>query len=118
MKYMLLIYAPEDTSGQAGEPDMAEMQRWFDYSQALVDAGVHVAGEALMPTTTATTVRVRDGQTLHTDGPFAETKEVLGGFYMVDVDDLDAALEWAARCPGATGGTMEFRPVMTFDMPE
>ncbi len=117
MKYLLLIYTPEDPTAQATEPDPAEMQVWFDYTQAMIDAGVHVAGEALLPTATATTVQVRDGKTLHTDGPFAETKEVLGGFYMVDVDDLDAALDWAARCPASTSGSIEVRPVAEFDLP-
>jgi len=72
-----------------------------------------VAGDALQPTSTATSVRVRDGETLTTDGPFAETKEVLGGYYLIDVETLDEALEWAAKIPGAGHGTIEVRPVVT-----
>ncbi len=97
---------------------MEDMKPWFDYTNEMQESGAHLGGEPLQPSVTATTVRNRDGETLTTDGPFAETKEVLGGFYMVDVDDLDAALEWSAKCPGATGGTMEVRPVAEFDMPE
>ena len=73
--------------------------------------------EALEGTETATTVRVRDGERVVTDGPYAETREVLGGFYLLDVPDLDAAIEWAARCPGASYGTMEVRPIHEFDAP-
>lgn len=113
MQYMLLIYSPE--SDDQTPPDPAEMQRWFDYDQALHDEGVHVAGAPLHGTSAATTVRNRDGDTVTTDGPFAETKEVLGGYYIVDVADLDAALEWAARCPGADHGSIEVRPVMSMD---
>jgi hypothetical protein len=92
----------------------AEMPRWFEYTQALQDAGVMVAGDALQPIDTATTVRVRDGETLITDGPFADTKEALGGYYIIDVADLDAALKWAARIPNVTRGSVEVRPVMVF----
>jgi hypothetical protein len=74
-------------------------------------AGVLVGGERLRPTSDATTVRVKDGKTQVLDGPYAETKEQLGGYYMIDVPDLDAALSWAARCPGAATGTMEVRPI-------
>ena len=72
-----------------------------------------VAGDALQPITTATSIRVRDGETLTTDGPFAETKEVLGGYYLIDVDTIDEALDWAAKIPGAKHGTIEVRPVVT-----
>lgn len=74
-----------------------------------------MGGEALQPSQTATTVRLKDGERVVTDGPFAETREVLGGFYMIDVSDLDTALDWAARCPGAKYGSMEIRPIMEFD---
>ena len=84
----------------------------MSYTQAMHDAGVHVAGEPLQPTQTATTVRVRDGETLTLDGPFAETKEILGGFYLLEVSDLDAALDWAARAPHVGHGSVEVRPVM------
>jgi hypothetical protein len=115
MRYLLLIYSEEPT----GAPDPAEgekvMQEYWAYSQALQEAGVVQAGEALDPSNTATTVAVKDGERIMTDGPFAETREVLGGFYLVDVPDLDAALDWAARCPGAKYGKIEVRPVMEFD---
>ena len=91
------------------------MPRWFEYTQALRDAGVMVAGEALQEADTATTVRVRNGQRLTSDGPFAETKEVLGGYYVIDVADLDAALSWAERIPNVGYGSVEVRPVMVFD---
>ena len=84
------------------------------YTAELDRAGVRLAGEALQPNPTATSVRVRDGQTVTTDGPFAETKEGLGGFYLIEAPDLDAALAWAAKCPGAKYGTMEVRPVLDF----
>jgi hypothetical protein len=84
---------------------------YFAYTEAMQKAGVLVGGERLRPTSDATTVRVKDGKTQVLDGPYAETKEQLGGYYMIDVPDLDAALSWAARCPGAATGTMEVRPV-------
>ena len=80
----------------------------------LRDKGQYVSGEALQPTATATTVRVRDGKTLTTDGPFAETKEALGGFYLVEAKDLDEALALGAACPGAKWGSIEVRPVVDF----
>lgn len=112
MKYMLLIYEAE---AQAGEPDPAELQKWFDLTEEMQREGVMVAGDALQPTATATTVRIRDGRTVTSDGPFAETKEQLGGYYIVDVPDLDEALRWAARMPNADRGSIEVRPVMEFD---
>ena len=87
------------------------MKEWFDYSQWLVDQGWMEAGAPLEPTTTATTVRAKDGKVVTTDGPFAETKEQLGGYYIVDCADLDQAIEAAGRCPGAKYGTMEVRPI-------
>ena len=115
MQYMLLIYSEPFDADAA--PDEGEMKRWFDYTEELRSAGVHVAGDALHPVQTATTVRNRDGETLTTDGPFAESKEVLGGYYLIDVDDLDAALTWAARCPGADYGSIEVRPIVVFEPP-
>lgn len=112
MQYMLLIY---DDEAKAGEPDDAEMAKWFEVTQAMQEAGVMVGGEALHPTPTATTVRVQNGETVTTDGPFAETREQLGGYYIVDVSDLDAAIEWAARLPSADRGPVEIRPVLVFD---
>ena len=115
MRYLLLIYGEEPT----GAPDPAEseqvMNEYWAYTSAITEAGVQRAGEALEPSTTATTVRVKGGEKVVTDGPFAEAREVLGGFYLIDVPDLDAAIEWAARCPGAKYGSVEVRPIMEFD---
>jgi len=113
-QYTLLIYVPSE-GRPAPEDGGATSEQWYDYTQQLQDAGVHVAGEGLEPVASATTVRVRDGETLITDGPFAETKEMLGGFYIVDVPDLDAALKWAAKMPSIAYGSTEIRPVMVFD---
>lgn len=112
MKYMLLIYEAE---AHEGEVDPEELQKWFDLTESMEEAGVMVAGDALQPVGTATTVRARDGRTVTSDGPFAETKEQLGGFYIVDVPDLDEALRWAERMPNVGRGSIEVRPVMEFD---
>ncbi|MCW3039937.1 MAG: YciI family protein [Solirubrobacterales bacterium] len=116
MHYMLLIYTdPDDAPQVASETEgRAMMKGWFDYTTALHEAGVHVAGDALHPADTASTVRVRSGERLVTDGPFAETKEWLGGYYVIDVPDLDAALDWAARMPNIAYGSVEVRPLMVF----
>lgn len=116
MKYMILIAGEEPDTPPSEEDQAAEMDQWYAYDAALKDAGAYVAGEALQPSATATTVRVRNDETLLTDGPFAETKEVLGGFYLIDVDDLDEALDWAAKCPSSRYGANEVRPVM--EIPE
>ena len=114
MKYMLLIYSAPDAGPQWGTPERdLQMKRYFEFSNEVVEKGLFVAGDPLEDTNTATTVRVRDGKTLTTDGPFAETKEVLGGYYLIDVETLDEALEWAAKIPGAAYGTIEVRPVVT-----
>jgi hypothetical protein len=109
-QYMLLIYTPVD--GPPAGTDPEQSAKWFEYTQALQDAGVHVGGEALQPVDSATTVRVRDGETRIIDGPFAETKEFLGGYYILDCPDLDTALGWAARMPNIHYGTTEVRPVL------
>ena len=109
MKYMLLIH--DDATLRPEGEDEAINKAYFEYTQELVSAGVIQGGDALEPSTTATTVRVRNGEMLTTDGPYAETKEQLGGFYIVDVPDLDAALNWAAKIPSATFGSIEVRPV-------
>ena len=88
---------------------------WFDYTRAMKDAGTLAGAEQLRGTDTATSVRVRDGERLLTDGPFVETKEHLLGFYLVDVPDLDAAVEWAAKMPAVRHGTVEVRPVVRGD---
>jgi hypothetical protein len=109
-QYMLLIYGPEDNL--TAEEREAERPRWYEYTMSLRDAGVHVAGDALYDVETATTIRVRDGETQITDGPFAETKELLGGYYVIDVPDLDTALAHAARMPSIERGSIEVRPVV------
>ena len=114
-QYMLLIYVPTE-GGPSPEEQAAEGPRWFEYTEGLRSAGVHIAGDALQGRETATTVRVRDGETQITDGPFAETKELLGGYYLIDVPDLDAALEHAARIPSVGRGSVEIRPVMDLSM--
>ncbi|MEM9562799.1 MAG: YciI family protein [Actinomycetota bacterium] len=113
MRYMLLLYSAENAGPQPGTDEFAaEMEEWFNYTNEITEAGHMLGGEPLQPSGTATTVRVRDGEALTTDGPFAETKEVLGGFYMIDVPDLDAAREWAAKIPSAPYGSVEIRPIM------
>ena len=87
------------------------------YTEAMKQAGAFVAGDALQPSDTATVVRVRDGRTQVLDGPYAEAKEQLAGYYLIEAKDLDAALEWAARCPGAAWGTMEVRPPLRSHRP-
>jgi hypothetical protein len=85
---------------------------WAAYAESLAKAGVMVGGNGLEVSDTATTVRLREGQRRVQDGPYADTKEQLGGYFIIDVPNLDAALEWAARCPGASDGTIEVRPVL------
>lgn len=116
MHYMLLLYSEFDggTAPRTKEELDAMMAPWRAYSQDLKDAGAFIAGEPLKATSTATCVRVREGDVTTTDGPFAETTETLGGFYWIDVPDLDEALKWAARCPLAAYGTVEVRPIQTF----
>ena len=112
MQYLLLIYGEERAYENATREQTNEIVAAFmAYSQALSDGKVLVASNRLRPTSAATTVRIADGKTKVLDGPFAETKEQLGGYYLIDVPDLDAALSWAARCPGASHGTIEVRPL-------
>ncbi|WP_044237761.1 YciI family protein [Chondromyces apiculatus] len=115
MQYMILIY--DDESVWASMPEAQSQQLFGEYrayTEEMTKAGVLRGGDALKPVSTATTVRVREGKTLTTDGPFAETKEQLGGYYIVEVPDLEAALKWAAKCPSAAIGSIEVRPVMDF----
>jgi hypothetical protein len=114
MKYMLLIYGVEPTSAPSPEDLKTEMDAYNAYTKLLQDRNAMVAGEALHPISSSTTVRVRSGKTTTTDGPFAETKEQLGGFYIVEAKDLDEATEFAAACPGAKVGSIEVRPVVDF----
>ncbi|MGH2815505.1 MAG: YciI family protein [Actinomycetota bacterium] len=118
MRYALLIYASEqDWASQTEEESQAVNQEYMAFTKDIVDRGLMKGGEALQPTSTATSVRLRNGDTLTTDGPFAETKDQLGGFYLVDCKDLDEAVEVAAGIPDARRGTIEVRPVMEVDMP-
>ena len=114
MQYALLIYSAEPTEEVPRENVMAEMEGYNTFSQALRERGAMLGGEALDSTATATTVRVVDGRTVTTDGPFAETKEALGGFYLVEAADLDEAIGFAAMIPGATHGCIEVRPVWDY----
>ena len=112
MQYLLLIYQNEaeaDTAGEAATKQMHEEYRTF--TQSIIQAGHFKAGDALNRTSTATTVRVRNGKTMTTDGPFAETREQLGGYYLIDAQDVDEATSIAARVPGARIGSIEVRPV-------
>jgi hypothetical protein len=113
MQYVLLIYGAENRE-LSPEAQGAEMQAYFALNAELRAQNALVQGEALMPAATATTVRVRDGQRLVTDGPFAETREVLGGYYVVEAPDLDAAIAIAAKIPGAQDGSVEIRPLVVF----
>ncbi len=115
MRYMLLIYSQEGQWANAGEAEQeAEMAKWYRYTEELRNAGVSTAGDALQPTATATCVRDNGDAPMVTDGPFAETKEQLGGYYLLDVADLDEAIKWAHKCPGAAKGTIELRPIQEF----
>ena len=116
MQYLLMIYQNE---AEYGKIDAATNQKILEeygaFTQSIIQSGHFKAGDGLQSTTTATTVRVRDGKTLTTDGPFAETREQLGGYYLVEARDLDTALAIAARIPGARTGSIEVRPVMVYD---
>ena len=116
MQYLLLIYENESNWAKMPEADQGKMfGEYMQFTKSIAESGQLVGGEALQPVKSATTVRVRDGKTLTTDGPFAETKEQLGGYYIVDVGSIDEALEWAAKIPGAQHGSVEVRPVMVFE---
>ena len=112
MKYAILIYDDESVDHAA----RADMEAWGAFTQEVMTKGVMQAGEALQPTATATTVRVQNGRTVSSDGPFAETKEQLGGFYILECKDLDEAIEYAAKIPSAPYGSVEVRPVIDFEM--
>jgi len=112
VRYLLLIYSDEKAIARIPEAELrGVLAEYDDYSADLRDKGAFEAGQRLRPTSTATSVRIRGGKKLVTDGPFAETKEQLGGFYMIDAKDLDEAVAWAARIPGARHGTIEVRPI-------
>ena len=112
MQFTLLIYEPpEDFEERETERGEAHLAAWRQYYRALVEAGVYVTGSPLQPESTGTTVRVRNAHRQVQDGPYADTKEQLGGFIILELPTLDAALEWAARCPTASTGALEVRPV-------
>jgi hypothetical protein len=112
MQYLLLIYGDEAAMAAVTEANAGKMMAAYTaYTEAMAKAGVLEGGNRLRPTSAATTVRIANGKTAVLDGPYAETKEQLGGYYMINVPDLDAALSWAERCPGASTGVVEVRPV-------
>ena len=118
MRYMLLIYDDEQHwAAMSPEENEKVMQAYYAYHGEVNEAGVFRSGEPLQASSAATTVRVRDGQTLTTDGPFAETKEQLGGFYVLDCENLDEAITWAAKIPSSVLSAIEVRPIMEMGPP-
>jgi hypothetical protein len=116
MKYMLMAYSEEAMWMKMTKAQQEQgMASYMAYSEALNKAGVYAASGRLQPTATATTVRVANGKSQVLDGPYADSKEQLGGYFLIDVPDLDSAISWAARCPAASHGTVEVRPI--WDMP-
>jgi hypothetical protein len=113
MQYLLLIYNDEETWQRMPDEERGKIvQEYFALTDDLRERGAYVGGNPLQPTATATTVRVRDGEQLVTDGPFAETKEQLGGYFLVEAESIDEAIEYAGRIPGARHGSVEVRPIM------
>ena len=116
MQYLLMIYQNEvEYAKNDAETNQKMLQEYGVFTQSIIQSGNFKAADRLRPTTTATTVRVRDGKTLTTDGPFAETREQLGGYYLVEAKDLDEALAIAARIPSARIGSIEVRPIWVYD---
>lgn len=116
MKYLLTIYSDESQWAKATPQDLEDMMSAYEaYSREITEAGVMLGGEGLSPSSTSTTVRVRGDEVLTSDGPFAETREQLGGYYLLDCRDADEAIGWAARMPGARYGAVEVRPVMDYE---
>ena len=116
MRYLLAIYGDESQrDAMTPEDGVAMMEAYNAYTQEVERAGVMLGGDGLQASSTASTVRVRDGERLITDGPFAETREQLAGFYLLECKDLDEAIEWAAKIPGAQSGTIEVRPVIDYE---
>ena len=116
MKYLCLIYGDESRwTTYSKEQAESEYNQYMAFTDEVRKSGHMLGGDALQPTSTATTVRVRNGKVSTTDGPFAETKEQLGGYYLVEAKDLNDAIQVAARIPGAKNGSIEVRPVQTFD---
>jgi hypothetical protein len=118
MKYLLLIYGEEGRWGKVSDTERETIIReYMQFSQDIAKSGHYLGGNELHPTSKATSVRVRDGKPLVSDGPFTETKEALGGYYLVEAKDLDEAIALAARIPSARWGTIEVRPIIPHDMP-
>lgn len=116
MQYMCLIYSAEGTGPQPGTPEFGPFMKGYqDFTSQMREGGALVSGDALQPIATATTVTVRDGKTITTDGPFAETKEQLGGYYLLECKDLDDAIAQAAKIPTSTYGRIEVRPIVVWD---
>lgn len=116
MKYLALIYSAQGAGPTPNTPEFGQfMTDYQSITKTYQDDGVWVAGEALQDTSTATSIRIRNGKTETMDGPFAETKEQLGGFYMFECDNIDDAIKYASMIPSAKHGTIEVRPIMTFD---
>ena len=116
MKYLFTLYMDEEQRAHATpEEQRAAMQRWDDFTSGVIDAGVHLGGEGLQPSQTATTLKVQGDDHLITDGPFAESKEQLGGYYLLDCKDLDDAIAWGKKIPIGEGGIVEVRPVMDYE---
>ena len=114
MKYLVMIYESEAEEAKMTPADVGTiLQAYGAYTGALTESGVLLGSNRLRPSTEATSVRVKGGKTEVLNGPYAETREQLGGYYLIDVPDLDAALSWAARCPSASYGTIEVRPIWT-----
>jgi hypothetical protein len=112
MRYLLLIYSDPANAAATPKAFEAMMAEYGAYTGWLRETGIHLGGEALQPVSDATTVAVRDGRRIVTDGPFAETKEHLGGYYLIEAEDLDTAIDAAARVPGAKVGRVEIRPIL------
>lgn len=112
MQYLLLLYSQENQFAKMSEPELGKvMQAYMAYTEALKNAGVYVGSNRLQPVATATTVRTAGGKNQILNGPYPDTKEQLGGYYLIEAPDLDAALSWAARCPGSGHGVVEVRPI-------
>jgi len=116
MKYLLTIYGDESEFSDVTPEDVQQVMAAYEaFGREVTESGAMLGGEGLQPSATATTVQVRDGETITSDGPFADTREQLGGYYLLDCRDLDEAIGWAAKIPGAQSGTIEVRPVMDYE---
>jgi len=120
MQYMILIYGNEANWASIPPAELpAIFEKWMGYGKAMEDAGILRAGSQLHPVATATTLRFTNGKVLSTDGPFAETKEQLGGYYLIEVPDIDSAIKWGGQCPALFGGgTVELRPLVDSERPQ